>query len=82
MATSGNIKGNGNYKGRPKVKKSKLKNADIVEILEDFYVKPPKGSTFNKGKEKLIKAGSDPSEAPDFVNWDFLARRNTVKAKK
>jgi hypothetical protein len=61
----------GNYKGRPKLKKSKLKATDIASIEETFFVN---GTEFSKG--------DDPESCPPATNWDFLSRRGSVKLKK
>lgn len=62
---------NSNYKGRPKVKKSKLQATDIAKIVETFFVN---GTEFKKG--------DDPESAPAETNWDFLSRRGSVTLKK
>lgn len=62
---------NSNYKGRPKVKKSKIKATDIAKIVETFFV---------NGVE--ISKGDDPESCPPETNWDFLSRRGSVTLKK
>ena len=62
---------NKNYKGRPKVKSSKVKAEDIDKIKDTFFVN---GIEFKKG--------DDPTSAPAETNWDFLVRRGTVTVKE
>ena len=62
---------NKNYKGRPKVKKSRIQASDIAKIVETFFVN---GTEFSKG--------DDPESAPPETNWDFLSRRGSVTLKK
>ena len=62
---------NKNYKGRPKVKKSKIQLEDVAEILEPFSVE---GHRFEPGAEV--------QSIPAIANFDFLARRKTIALKK
>ena len=61
----------GNYKGRPKVKASKIKAEQIGKIMETFFVN---NIEFSKG--------DDPERCPPETNWDFLVRRGTATLKK
>tara|TARA_R110002110_G_scaffold296240_3_gene510474 strand:- start:1045 stop:1245 length:201 start_codon:yes stop_codon:yes gene_type:complete len=59
------------YKGRPKVKASRIKAEQIDKITETFFV---------DGLE--ISKGDDPESCPPETNWDFLVRRGTATVKK
>jgi|TARA_R110000824_G_scaffold400059_1_gene606754 hypothetical protein len=65
MATSGN------YKGRPKVKKQKVKLEDVTGILHAFSVD---GVRF--------EAGEDTGSIPPHANFDWLLRRGAISIKE
>lgn len=58
-------------KGRPRLKASKIKAADVAEIVEGFWVNTVR-----------FEPGDDPESAPAETNWDYLSRRGFVTLKK
>ena len=63
--------GKNNYKGRPKVKKQKVKPDDVKEILHAFSVD---GVRF--------EAGDDAGSIPANANLDWLLRRGAISIKE
>ena len=59
------------YKGRPKVKQSRITVEQIDKIEAGFWVD---GVPYD--------VGQSPTECPPETNWDFLVRRKTVSLKK